>query len=86
MKAEWAERIVRAGQESGLDVEVLEDYAGRGTSGVTTAIVSEDTKSIVAALVAAAAESEPGSKAAVVFVDIAKGMRWDSLGQRRVAY
>jgi hypothetical protein len=56
MKLEHAERIVRAAEDLGLEVELRQSYSGRGRSGRSTAGVVGSRSSIIQSIAAAAVD------------------------------
>lgn len=57
MELEIAKRIVKAGEDMGLDISLREDYSGRGMYGKkTTGIITDQFGNIIQATAAAAVD------------------------------
>lgn len=97
MKIEIAKVIVEACEEIGIEVDLREDYSGRGMYGSTTAaLVLADEKDLVKATALAAirvhenAEHEEfnGREASMTSEDYLQGLdfKFDSMGHDIVVY
>ena len=86
MELYLAEKIA---ENSYDEVEVREDYSGRGMYGETTAaLTAESLSSIIVGMVRAAVELADSEDDASVeeLVDFAEGMRTDNMGLGIVVY
>jgi hypothetical protein len=88
MKIETAKAIVEAANVIGLEVQLREDYSGRGMYGSTTAGVIGDPGDITAcAAYAAFVQGEEGKDVEnEEMVEDLRSMRSDSMGRDMIYY
>lgn len=90
MNKQMAKLLVASGEELGLDMELREDYSGRGMYGSTTAaVVAGSTAEIVAAAFgagSAAVTMEEDGKRLDFNTDDLLRLRQDAMGRGIVVY
>jgi hypothetical protein len=84
MQLNHAQLIRQASETIDSEIEIYADYSGRGMMGNSTAGVTGDKSSIIAAMVYAAFEiGRSGGDVDEFMVDIHR-LRWDNMGRSDV--
>lgn len=86
MKIEIAEEIIAAARDMGADVNLHEDYSGRGMYGDTTAAISGDLNNIIAAVALAAGSLQDNHRKLEDLVEAMQKLNTDSYARQIIVY
>lgn len=86
MQKKSAVALRKAAEELGVDIEVDNDYSGRGMFGDTTYAVTVSGVASLASLIAVAGRIIPDSASHEDFVEDMQNLRSDNMGRDYVYY
>lgn len=86
MRIDIAEEIISAARDMGTDINLHEDYSGRGMYGDTTAAISGDLNNIIAAVAMAASTLQDNHRKLEDLVVAMQNISTDSYARQIIVY